>query len=104
MTPFKNLGEYKFEDLLKLSFPAIEQLVATTSGPPSHENCRCLWLPNPVEVERTEINKLGCKAAASILLSDRITKRVVVPSADEWIGFNLLDLDEELPKYEINSV
>lgn len=45
---------------------------------------------------RNTINDLGSKLAAQILLSDT-SKRIIVPSKEEWIGINCLERDDELP-------
>lgn len=45
---------------------------------------------------RSEINDLGSKLAAQILLATGGT-RLVIPSYEEWVGFNLLERDDELP-------
>ena len=42
----------------------------------------------------TEIEELGCKLAAKVLLSGK-SRKIVVPSCEEWIGINLLELDYE---------
>lgn len=45
--------------------------------------------------QRTEIQELGCKLAAQILLADTLGG-IVIPSEEEWIGLNLLERDDEL--------
>ena len=42
--------------------------------------------------------ELGCKAAASILLSKAGPRRIVVPSSHEWFGVGLLERDGELKR------
>lgn len=65
-------------------------------GPLSHFNCRCS-IDYPVKATiPTEINELGCKLAAKVLLLDK-NGRLIVPSQDEWIGVNLLERDDDLP-------
>ena len=49
-----------------------------------------------LELPPTEINELGSKLAAKVLLLDK-DGRVIVPSRDEWIGVNLLERDDDLP-------
>jgi len=39
----------------------------------------------------------GAKFMAGVLLADRITRHVLVPSREEWVGLCLLDRDGELP-------
>lgn len=50
---------------------------------------------NPI---RTEVRDLGSKLAAQLLLCDRHTKKIVVPTREEWIGINLLSRDDELQR------
>ena len=44
-----------------------------------------------------EVDELGCKAAASVLLLGGGNGRVVVPDVNEWIGVGRLERDDELP-------
>jgi hypothetical protein len=61
-----------------------------------HPMCRCCLCPaDPLKSKRDEIEDLGSKLAASILLSDT-TRRIVVPTHEEWFGLNLLERDDEL--------
>ena len=46
--------------------------------------------------QRTEIDDLGAKCAAHILLANQ-NGGIIVPSQEEWIGLNLLERDDELP-------
>lgn len=43
-----------------------------------------------------EADELGSKCAAAVLLADR--SRIVAVTREQWIGFNLLERDDELPK------
>ena len=52
---------------------------------------------NERDLGEERICDLGCKLAALLLLNDRI-QRLVVPSAEEWIGIGLLERDDELPE------
>ena len=56
-------------------------------------NGMLLLMPKP---RRTEYNDLGSKLAAQVLLGDT-TRRIVVPSYEEWVGVDLLERDDELP-------
>lgn len=47
--------------------------------------------------ERTTFGDLGSKLAAQILLSDR-SRRILVPSREEWVGLGLLERDDELKR------
>ena len=48
---------------------------------------------------RTEIGDLGSKLAAQLLLTDD-SRRIIIPSREEWIGLNLLERDDELERRE----
>lgn len=64
---------------------------------PLHPNCRCVLIqrePTPAELAFLEA---GRKAIAKILLSNAGRRTVVVPTAEEWIGINLLERDDGLP-------
>lgn len=56
-----------------------------------HPNCRCVLL----EVPEPPPNENWCKFAASILLCD-ISKKIVIPTKEEWYGLNMLERDDEL--------
>lgn len=62
-------------------------------------NCRCTLVDDPQYAPRTEINDLGAKLAAQILLADSLSG-IVIPSDAEWIGVNLLERDDELRRKE----
>lgn len=49
----------------------------------------------PRQVERSPLADLGSQLAAQILLSDT-TRRIVVPSKEEWVGVGLLEMNDEL--------
>ncbi len=51
--------------------------------------------PSSVDGPRTEIQELGCKLSAQILLADSLGG-IVIPSEEEWIGLGLLERDDEL--------
>lgn len=61
-------------------------------------NCPAL-VEAPKDTPRTEINDLGAKLAAQILLADSLSG-IVIPSTEEWIGLNLLERDDELRRKE----
>lgn len=42
-----------------------------------------------------ELEELGNKASAKILLADS-SRRIRIPTYDEWIGIGLLERDDEL--------
>jgi hypothetical protein len=50
---------------------------------------------NPVAARL--IDELGCKCAARIILADS-QRRIDVPNRDEWIGVNLLEHGDQLPR------
>lgn len=64
--------------------------------PPNHLMCTCSAIPYR-EPTRTELDDIGAKAAAMILLADQLSG-LVIPDREEWIGFNLLERDDEMPK------
>lgn len=55
-----------------------------------HPNCRCVLLP----IGKT-VDEDWCKFAAGIMLCD-ISKKIIIPSYDEWIGLGLLERDDGL--------
>jgi hypothetical protein len=63
----------------------------------NHLNCRCTILAR-FPAPRTEVEELGMKLAAQILLADRITRKILIPSNEEAIGFYLLERDDELKR------
>lgn len=62
---------------------------------PTHVNCRCGSMIIP-DGKRTAINDLGSMLAAKLLLMDT-SKRIIIPSEEEWIGLNCLERDDDLP-------
>jgi hypothetical protein len=51
----------------------------------------------PAPKPLSKADELGLKLCGKLLLADPL-KRTIVPSGDEWIGVNLLERDDELPK------
>lgn len=56
-----------------------------------HPNCRCAL----VFIPAAPVDEDAAKFYAGIMLCD-ISKRIIVPTAEEWIGLNLLERDDEL--------
>lgn len=61
--------------------------------PPKHLNCRCVILPTYAPPP----DENYCKFAASMVLLD-MSKRIVIPTAEEWYGIGMLERDDELTR------
>jgi hypothetical protein len=80
------------ETVLKPKQPG--KLILPPSAKESSSTCSC---PNhrPKKREpRTEVQELGSKLAARLLLSDK-SRRIIVPTQEQMVGVNLLILDDE---------
>ena len=60
--------------------------------PAKHPNCRCVVLER-----ESKVNEDGCKFQAQMMMLG-LGKEIVIPTREEWIGFNLLERDDGLER------